>query len=246
MAPVSASVMKSGDLPAGAGLPDASVLVCADNPWIRAGLAAVVSEVSPKALLEATVGHEPCPAGIPVVSRPEPGDDDPQALSALLFWLPELHQGLPEAVCRLAALLPLCGMGSTVLLLSRTLPPWLYRTLRNLVPDRGALPERLFLLPDHVPPQRLFLALRGGVPDEAVLLHDGSGQRNQPGLSAGELVALGASLNGVAISELSALTGSRKATLHRQRWQALQKTGGLRIKNLRHHTRHRHVMPEKD
>ncbi|HGY1772652.1 hypothetical protein HCH73_19050 [Citrobacter koseri] len=246
MGTATSDTLNGSVIPYGATLPERSVLVCADNPWIRAGLAAVVNEVSPKALQEATVGHEPCPAGIPVVSRPESGDDDPQALSALLFWLPELHQGLPEAVCRLAALLPLCGVGSTVLLLSRRQPSWLYRTLRNLVPDRGALPERLFLLPDHVPPQRLFLALRGGVPDEAVLLHDGSGQRNQPGLSAGELVALGASLNGVAISELSALTGSRKATLHRQRWQALQKTGGLRIKNLRHHTRHRHVMPEKD
>lgn len=242
---VSASVMKRDDLPAGAGLPDASVLVCADNPWIRAGLVAVVNEVSPTVLREATVGHEPCPHGIPVVPCPETGDDDPQALSALLFWLPELHQGLPEAVCRLAALLPLCGAGSTVLLLSRTQPPWLYRTLRNLVPDRGALPERFFFLPDHLPLQRLYQALQGGVPDEAVLLHECCGQKNPPGLSAGELVALGASLNGVAISELSVLTGARKATLHRQRWQALQKTGGLRIKNLRHHTRHRHVVPEK-
>jgi hypothetical protein len=192
-----------------------SVMVSAGDVWMQAGLSAAVREVAPAALCH-------------------PDDTPPVPLSALVVWLPALQEGLPEAVRRLAGQLSLCGEGATVLLLAREVPGWLYRTLNNLIPQRRALLCRVLCLPDRIAPHRLQMALRGRAVEEAVLLRDAGPEPCQPGLSGPELQALGATLRGEDIHAMAHRADSPVVVQHRLRWQAMQKVGGLRVKNLLH------------
>lgn len=229
--------------PPGTGTPEkrtplqaGPVMVCAKDTWMQAGLAAAVQDVTPDWLIR----EEDLPALLRGHLLPVPGGQAHwQGLSALLFWLPDLQQGQAEAVRHLASLLLLCRESATVLLLTRETPGWLYRTLKNLAPQARGVLSRVQCLPDRLSPHELQQALRGCVPDEAVLLRDAGHEACLPGLSSAELMVLGATLQGTDIHDQAAQFGYPVRVLHRLRWQAMQKLGELRVKNLRHSRRAR-------
>lgn len=190
-----------------------SVVVSAGDVWMQAGLSAAVLEMSPRALRR--------PGEVPAVP-----------LSALVVWLPALQEGLPEVVLRLTGLLTLCSEATTVLLLAREMPGWLYRTLKNLTPEARALLGRAQCLPDRTTTLQLQVALQGGTPGDAVLLRDAGHEPCQPGLSRAELLALEGTLRGESVHTMAHQAGTSVAVQHRLRWQAMQKVGGLRVKNL--------------
>lgn len=195
-----------------------SVMVLAGDVWMHAGLCDAVRELAPSALC-----------------RP---DEAPRApLSALVVWLPALQEGLPEAVRRLSHHLSLCDEDTTVLLLAREMPGWLYRTLKNLDPQNHALLCRVQCLPDRIAARQLQMALRGENTEGAALLREQEGQ--QPGLSCAELRALEATLRGEDVHAMAQHAHSTVSVQHRLRWQAMQKVGGLRVKNLLHPFRRR-------
>lgn len=196
-----------------------AVMVLSADVWMEGGLSAAVQGIAPAALCL-------------------PGDIPPHPLSALVAWLPDLHSGLPGAVLKLASLLHLCDRDTLVLLLAREVPDWLYRTLKNLVPGARILLSRVQCLPDSITAEQLQLALLGS-PARKMTLPEAGLNTCCPGLSRAELLVLDATLRGENTHTIASLAGRSVATVHRLRWQAMQKAGGLRVKNLRYPFRRR-------
>lgn len=208
-------------------------LVWASDVWMLEGLRVAVREVYPEPSLILTS---------PVLaSEDEPATDASmsEGLTCAVFWLPPVRHGLGEAVQHLMQVLPRCRVNATVILLTREPPEWLYRTLRNLVPGAHPVLERLVCLSDLLTTSCVQQAVRGLIPEGGIYLKDVGGGKHAPGLSYAELITLTGTLSGEDIHSLSARTGWSARVLHRLRWQALQKLGGLRVKNLRRAGRHR-------